>query len=74
MLLTSFGINTFLGLSIISLIMGIALYPIYPLGLHLPSEFSDIGAEYAGVGSGKHLPSDRTDQLPWLKTPEKLWN
>jgi len=52
MLLTSFGINTFLGLSIISLIMGIALYPIYPLGLHLPSEFSDIGAEYAGVGSG----------------------
>ncbi len=52
MLLTSFGINTFLGLSIISIIMGIALYPIYPLGLHLPSAFSEIGVEYAGVGSG----------------------
>jgi Na+/melibiose symporter-like transporter len=52
MLLISFGTNAFLGLSFISIIMGIALYPIYPLGLHLPSAFSEIGVEYAGVGSG----------------------
>jgi len=52
MLLVSFGTSTFFGLSFISIIMGIALYPIYPLGLHLPSAFSEIGVEYAGVGSG----------------------
>ena len=52
MLLISFGTSTFFGLSFISIIMGIALYPIYPLGLHLPSAFSEIGVEYAGVGSG----------------------
>jgi predicted MFS family arabinose efflux permease len=52
MLLVSFVTSTFFGLSFISIIMGIALYPIYPLGLHLPSAFSEIGVEYAGVGSG----------------------
>lgn len=33
-------------------ILGFALFPMYPLGVHLPSAFNKIGMKYAGVGSG----------------------
>jgi MFS family permease len=34
------------------LILGFALFPMYPLGVHLPSVYSKIGVAFAGVGSG----------------------
>ncbi len=34
------------------LILGFALFPMYPLGVHLPSAYSKIGVAFAGVGSG----------------------
>ncbi len=34
------------------LILGFALFPMYPLGVHLPSAYSKIGITFAGVGSG----------------------
>ncbi|MGB9832195.1 MFS transporter [Caldisericum sp.] len=52
MLILSVYINGFSTLLLISTILGIALFPIYPLGLHLPSAFSKVGAENAGIGSG----------------------
>jgi hypothetical protein len=33
------------------MVLGIALFPIYPLGLHLPSAFSSVGIKNAGIGS-----------------------
>ncbi len=45
--LSSYGI-----LLIDGVILGFALFPMYPLGVHLPSAFNKIGMKYAGVGSG----------------------
>ncbi len=51
-LLLSLYLNSLGYLLFVSLILGIALFPIYPLGLHLPSAFRNLGVKYAGVGSG----------------------
>ncbi len=45
-------INSKYLLLIDSLILGITLFPVYPIGVHLPSAYSKIGVEYAGIGSG----------------------
>lgn len=45
-------INNYYLLLIDSLILGITLFPVYPIGVHLPSAYSKIGIEYAGIGSG----------------------
>lgn len=45
--LSSYGL-----LLIDGVILGFALFPMYPLGVHLPSAFNKIGMKYAGVGSG----------------------
>ena len=34
------------------IVLGFALFPMYPLGVHLPSAYSKIGIRFAGVGSG----------------------
>ncbi len=34
------------------LILGFALFPMYPLSVHLPSAYSKIGVAFAGAGSG----------------------
>lgn len=46
------GLNSFIALIIDAVILGFALFPMYPLGVHLPSAYSKIGIQYAGVGSG----------------------
>jgi len=51
-LLLSLFVKEFLIFAIISVILGVAMFPIYPLGVHLPSAFSNVGVRYAGVGSG----------------------
>ncbi|BAL81099.1 MFS transporter [Caldisericum exile] len=51
MIFLSMFINVFSLLLFESLILGIALFPIYPLGVHLPSAFSNVGIENAGIGS-----------------------
>jgi len=45
-------INNYYLLLFDSLILGITLFPVYPIGVHLPSAYSKIGIEYAGIGSG----------------------
>lgn len=52
MLFLSIFVSHFSFLLFVSLILGIALFPIYPLGVHLPSAFSNVGVENAGIGSG----------------------
>jgi cyanate permease len=51
MLFTSIFVNEYALLLLVSMILGIALFPIYPLGLHLPSAFSSVGMKNAGIGS-----------------------
>ena len=46
------GLKSFGALLINGVILGFALFPMYPLGVHLPSAYSKIGIKYAGVGSG----------------------
>ncbi len=43
------GLGSFI---INGIILGFALFPMYPLGVHLPSAYSKIGVAYAGVSSG----------------------
>jgi MFS family permease len=45
-------LHSFGALLIDGAILGFALFPMYPLGVHLPSAYSKIGIKYAGVGSG----------------------
>ncbi len=45
-------INSNLLLLADSLILGFTMFPVYPIGVHLPSAYSRIGVEYAGIGSG----------------------
>jgi len=45
-------LNNFGALLIDGVILGFALFPMYPLGVHLPSAYSKIGIKHAGVGSG----------------------
>jgi len=42
----------FLTFAIDGVILGFALFPMYPLGVHLPSAYSKIGIAFAGVSSG----------------------
>jgi len=51
MLLLSISIKEYSFLLLISMVLGIALFPIYPLGVHLPSAFSSVGIRNAGIGS-----------------------
>lgn len=51
MLFTSIFVNEYALLLLFSMVLGIALFPIYPLGLHLPSAFSSVGIKNAGIGS-----------------------
>lgn len=51
MFFLSLKVSGFSILALISLILGIALFPIYPLGIHLPSAFSTVGIKNAGIGS-----------------------
>jgi predicted MFS family arabinose efflux permease len=44
--------NNYYLLLIDSLILGVTLFPVYPIGVHLPSAYTKIGIEYAGIGSG----------------------
>ncbi len=48
-------LKSFSALLIDGFILGFALFPMYPLGVHLPSAYSKIGIKYAGVGSGMIL-------------------
>lgn len=52
MLLLIPRLSGFAAFAINGLILGFALFPMYPLGVHLPSAYSKIGIAYAGVGSG----------------------
>jgi MFS family permease len=45
-------IGNYILLLVDGLVLGFALFPMYPLGVHLPSAYSKIGIAYAGVGSG----------------------
>ena len=45
-------LNSFTAFLVDGLILGFALFPMYPLGVHLPSAYSKIGIAFAGVGSG----------------------
>ncbi len=46
------ALDSFAAFLIDGLILGFALFPMYPLGVHLPSAYSKIGIAFAGVGSG----------------------
>jgi predicted MFS family arabinose efflux permease len=48
-------LHSFLAFLIDGLVLGFALFPMYPLGVHLPSAYSKIGIAFAGVGSGVML-------------------
>ncbi len=45
------ALNNYYLLLVDALILGFALFPMYPLGVHLPSAYSKIGVAFAGVGS-----------------------
>ncbi len=45
-------LNSYFAFLVDGLILGFALFPMYPLGVHLPSAYSKIGVAFAGVGSG----------------------
>ncbi len=45
-------LNSYYAFLLDGLILGFALFPMYPLGVHLPSAYSKIGVAFAGVGSG----------------------
>ncbi len=45
-------VNNYTLLLLDSLVLGITLFPMYPIGVHLPSAYTKIGIEYAGIGSG----------------------
>ncbi|MCD6427716.1 MAG: hypothetical protein J7L03_06465, partial [Caldisericaceae bacterium] len=44
------ALNNYYLLLVDALILGFALFPMYPLGVHLPSAYSKIGVAFAGVG------------------------
>ncbi len=44
-------LNNYYALLLDGLVLGFALFPMYPLGVHLPSAYSKIGIAFAGVGS-----------------------
>ncbi len=46
------ALNSYYAFLLDGLILGFALFPMYPLGVHLPSAYSKIGVAFAGVGSG----------------------
>ncbi|MGC9124921.1 MAG: MFS transporter, partial [Caldisericaceae bacterium] len=45
-------VNNYYVLLLDSLVLGLTLFPVYPIGVHLPSAYTKIGIEYAGIGSG----------------------
>ena len=51
MLLIIPKLSSFPAFAIDGIVLGFALFPMYPLGVHLPSAYSKIGIRFAGVGS-----------------------